>query len=293
MARWIVVLAAFGGLALAPIAHSAGLDPRYAPDEDWGALDFPAIACGASSTQTVTLGNNVKRIRVLTPAVGDAVTTLDDLEVAVITEIDVVRDGARRSISFTATGTGEHCGDTDASLPQSVDYDVSYLKLLPKGRRHFHAWTPEGEPTVRITKRVRIDCQSSSIKNPREDAWRCVTADPCFSSPTNPRRMLCVNTPWSRTGLLVISGTPDDTYLDDVPKGPWALEMPNRLRCTFLAGATWGRANRRLNYGCWRKNRPGRSAGYLYGRPNRARTILRVRTPEAPFQRTRVLVSWN
>jgi hypothetical protein len=291
--RWTAVPVVLACFAFASTTSAAGLDPRYEPNEDWGALDFPAIACGASSEQTVLLGKKLKRIRVRTPVVGQAVTALDGPQVATITAIAVVREGGKSAVRFTATGAGQQCGETDASLPETVDYDIGYMRRLPEGRRHFHAWTPEGEPTVRITKRVRFDCQTSSIKNPREDAWRCATADPCFSSPTNPRQMLCVQTPWSRSGLLVISDEPDTSYLDDVPKGPWTLELPDRLRCTFLAGGTWARAKRRLNYGCWRMGRPGRAAGVLYGRPNRARTILKARTPDAPFQRTRVLVSWN
>src|SRR6266540_925231 len=60
-----------------------------------------------------------------------------------------------------------------------------------------------------LTVRARVDfmgnpninngsCQSGSIATPRLDAWRCLTADPCFVSLFGSQTTLaCASDPWS------------------------------------------------------------------------------------------------
>lgn len=75
--------------------------------------------------------------------------------------------------------------------------------------------------------------------------------------------------------------------------GPWVLELAGGTRCSWLSGGTWARANRRLNYGCWKKGRAGRPAAFLYGKM-RDGTILKARDPmDGPLRRVRVRVAWN
>src|SRR5262245_21250772 len=66
---------------------------------------------------------------------------------------------------------------------------------------------PQLNPNVTVTARETLEgnpsingasCQSGAITTSRPDAWRCVTADPCFTpSLIGGDQIFCSTTPWS------------------------------------------------------------------------------------------------
>ena len=106
---------------------------------------------------------------------------------------------------------------------------------------------------MRITSILRGSCWSSSLAAGRDDAWRCMRGnyifDPCFSSPKAQGVVLCVVSPWSKSGVEIVltkrlpnpyAGRPSTTGL------PWAIQTSAGLRCGFVTrrhGCATGRAS--------------------------------------------------
>jgi hypothetical protein len=116
------------------------------------------------------------------------------------------------------------------------------------------------QPAVVISSRVSGKCfAGSAASQGRPDAWRCMSGnailDPCFEGIEQGRPILaCARAPWSEQVVLLTLTDPlprIDTKREAFPAAlPWALELANGLRCTFLTGATSGVAGMRVNYGC-------------------------------------------
>ena len=134
----------------------------------------------------------------------------------------------------------------------------------------YQAFSGSGRPTVRITSILRGSCWSSSLAAGRDDAWRCMSGnyifDPCFSSPKAQGVVLCVVSPWSRSGVEIVltkrlpnpyAGRPSTTGL------PWAIQTSAGLRCGFVTGGTAALRGGRANYGC-------NSNEWLWGAPFRS-----------------------
>jgi hypothetical protein len=111
-----------------------------------------------------------------------------------------------------------------------------------------------------VTERVDGRCFAPSIAvEGRPDAWRCMSGnrimDPCFEGWRDGATVLaCARAPWAPSVALLTLTEP----LPDAPRPgavgldarPWALELADGSRCTFLTGATSAVAGLRVNYGC-------------------------------------------
>jgi len=117
--------------------------------------------------------------------------------------------------------------------------------------KRYQAWTPEGDPVVGKFIERRGDCNSGSSATVRSDAWRCFAGsnilDPCFENPMHDREVMCVRSPWARSGILLRTRLdPNDRF--PIKAGPWYLVIRGRLRCGFVGGATTVVRSFRLNY---------------------------------------------
>lgn len=129
--------------------------------------------------------------------------------------------------------------------------------------------------------------QPSSFDPGRSDAWRCPAWDPCFEVPTDvpgEAELLCVGYPWSGNGdfnprspVHFEGSVPahEQYQLTDVSK-PWALELANGLRCSFVGGATGVVDGARVNYGC----DPEGAIKWVVGYPDQSTSSWRVRLLE-------------
>jgi hypothetical protein len=134
----------------------------------------------------------------------------------------------------------------------------------------YQAFSGSGRPSVRITSILRGSCWSDSLAAGRDDAWRCMSGnyifDPCFSSPKAQGVVLCVVSPWNRSGVEIVltkrlpnpyAGRPSTTGL------PWAIQTFTGLKCELATGSTTAVGSRRANYGC-------NSNEWLWGAPLRS-----------------------
>jgi hypothetical protein len=119
-------------------------------------------------------------------------------------------------------GVADDAASTDRSFARSRGPDPVAAATLT---RRFDAWSADGEPAVRVRGRRRGDCNSSSLVNGRTDAWRCFVGrfilDPCFESPVADDRVLCVRSPWTRGGWLVLDRLDYKLRDDSVRQPPW------------------------------------------------------------------------
>ena len=174
--------------------------------------------------------------------------------------------------------------------------------------KRYKAWDVAGDPTVPEFTERRGSCNSGSFVNPRSDAWRCFVGnriyDPCFENPVYEREVICVASPWVRTGVVVRS------RLDPADRYPirgfraWALRLKNGRGCVFVSGASSVVMGRRLNYVC-RLRRFGEdmnchlhgAALFLFGTPDRRRatwTILQASNYEGRrWRRVLIRAAWR
>jgi hypothetical protein len=106
-----------------------------------------------------------------------------------------------------------------------------------------------------IAQRYNGNCSMHSLANQtRSDAWRCqasnMTLDPCFEDGIG---LACIISPWAHKVAILELNTPLHTKENariDTNMQPWALELENGQRCTFLSGATIMLNRQRVNYTC-------------------------------------------
>jgi len=166
--------------------------------------------------------------------------------------------------------------------------------------RRFEAWRADVEPAVRVRGRRHGNCNSSSFVNGRNDAWRCFVGrfilDPCFESPAANDRVLCVRSPWTRWGWLVLDRLDYELRNDGARQPPWALVLTDGRGCGFVSGATGFAHGRRLNYLCPARRGP-RPCPCLFGRPDRRRPVWRIFAGDDIFgrglRRLRIRTAWN
>jgi len=134
-------------------------------------------------------------------------------------------------------------------------------------------WEPSFTPKLRPTISVRgettfegnpmassASCQSGAITTQRPDAWRCVTADPCFAPSVNGgSQVACASNPWSNEVQILnltrpitretsqcfsaAGGCTDGRVKMDFTTAPWALELTNGIRCVKATGTLSGFAD--------------------------------------------------
>jgi hypothetical protein len=164
-------------------------------------------------------------------------------------------------------------------------------------QKRYRAWDARGVATVQAMNERRGDCNSNSFINSRSDAWRCFVGntilDPCFENPVFDREVLCVPSPWARSGTLVRSRLDPDDRFPLTRTRPWALRLVNGRGCVSVSGATTVVRGSRMNYIC----RHFRTGPFLFGAPNRSRptwTISLGHTYEpARFKRVRIRAAWR
>ena len=116
-------------------------------------------------------------------------------------------------------------------------------------------------PGLKATRPVSGQCFAASLASQgRSDAWRCTAGnailDPCFETQPPGGPLACAMSPWSSEVRLLSLAEPvpqSQANHGDQPliaRMPWALELADGSRCTFLTGATMAVAGMRLNYGC-------------------------------------------
>lgn len=155
----------------------------------------------------------------------------------------------------------------------------------------FVPFNPRGElnPNLQVGGRVTVpQCQAGAITTTRPDAWRCVTADPCFVPQFigNQMELACANNPWSgEVTLLTIemplqsqdecmAGPPLCRQQLNLDRAPWALELANGARCTLFTGTISSLAGVGQTYGC--TNPMGTAGGATQGVVDRTEPLWRV-----------------
>ena len=137
----------------------------------------------------------------------------------------------------------------------------------------FVPWLPNNmlNPGVTVTGREMLmgnpnlpsDCQSGSFSTQRPDAWRCVTADPCFAPLFGDGTVVaCAAAPWrGEVRLLTLSRplpgpeqcrmTPNACPRElDLTSQPWAIELANGAKCTAFTGTRTAVAGMIITRGC-------------------------------------------
>ncbi len=183
--------------------------------------------------------------------------------------------------------------------------------------RLFVPWLPDGTLNPALTVRTRLtlegnpftqtSCQSHSLATTRPDAWRCVTADPCFEPPLGRGDytvVACSNGPWLNEVVLLDLRypLPDPQVCRemagcrpplDLSRPPWALELANGARCTPLLGASWFVAGLRANWACATADDQGH--GVVIGDLDRGHDLWRAfYLPEDGYvaEQVDVLAAW-
>jgi hypothetical protein len=174
----------------------------------------------------------------------------------------------------------------------------------------FVPFDPRGmlNPNLQVSGRVTVpQCQSGAITTTRPDAWRCVTADPCFvpQFAGNQMELACANTPWSGDVTLLtiemplrsqeecMAGPPLCRQQLDLDRAPWALELANGARCTLFTGTITSLAGVGQTYGC--SNPMGTAGGVTQAVVDRTTPLWRVFfLPEGDYVMAdvAVLVAW-
>lgn len=120
--------------------------------------------------------------------------------------------------------------------------------------------------------------------------------DACFAFPSGERRVVCVSSPWATRGLrLRVVGFPK--HADYVGDRPWALELADGTRCTFVASLTLMRTKgQRLNYTC-SGPRGEHIDTALWAFPDRSRAVWTMlatfdRSAEGRFRRVKIAVAY-
>ncbi len=183
--------------------------------------------------------------------------------------------------------------------------------------RLFVPWLPDGTLNPALTVRARLtlegnpftqtSCQSHSLATTRPDAWRCVTADPCFEPPLGRGDytvVACSSGPWLNEVVVLDLQypLPDPQACRemagcrpplDLSRPPWALELANGARCTPFLGASWFVAGLRANWAC--ATADGQGHGVVIGDLDRGRDLWRAfYLPEDGYvaEQVDVLVAW-
>ena len=141
---------------------------------------------------------------------------------------------------------------------------------------------------------ARGSCWTTSEALPaRTDAWRCMQGneimDPCFSA-AGSDYAICLRDPWDTSGvkLQLTQPLPAISRSASVaPEEPWAFELVDGQRCSFVGGGTDTIGSLRLNYGC--------NGGDVYGRTDRTHRAWRVffkRAGSRTLTRVEVRTAW-
>ena len=159
--------------------------------------------------------------------------------------------------------------------------------------KRYSPWDSNGDPVVKKYVHGSAECTQASRRNPRPDAWRCVSAtttlDPCFASPTGDDEVFCIATPFARSGHLLGAVLEPTDHPQSRARRPWAIQVGKR-RCTYLLPRRV--KPRRATYRCGKS----RKGPFLFGRPNTKRrnwTIRLARNARGRrAKRVRIRAAW-
>lgn len=122
----------------------------------------------------------------------------------------------------------------------------------------YEAFTSQGV----IVPRVEVksgSCWENSIVLERDDAWRCFIGndiyDPCFSSQRASGVVVCVQAPWSGTGIEIRLTKPlPKPFREPAPSTslePWGIQIASGQDCIISSGMGPAAIHgRNLNYYC-------------------------------------------
>ena len=155
---------------------------------------------------------------------------------------------------------------------------------------------------VHVARRARNYCWTTSLTDPRSNAYRCFAGksrihDPCFASDTGPHHVVLCPLPHPGSGVLLINltrGLPTaqaNTTPTNSP--PWAVHLQNGRWCEAMAGATGQYHGMRINYLC---GGPSGRRGYLLGSPNRRSPLWTVfygrKLSSSSYAKVKVVSAW-
>lgn len=150
------------------------------------------------------------------------------------------------------------------------------------------ALTVSARETLEGNPNTQTSCQVASLATTRPDAWRCVTADPCFEPPLGRgdlRVVACSNGPWLDQVVILDLAYPLPTPQEcraiahcrpnlDLTRPPWALELANGARCLPYLGTSDFIAGVRANYYCL--DADGTQQGVAVGEIDRSDPTWRI-----------------
>jgi hypothetical protein len=159
--------------------------------------------------------------------------------------------------------------------------------------KRYSPWDANGDPVVKKYVHGSAECTQASRRNPRADAWRClsatITLDPCFASPTGDDEVFCIASPFARSGYLLGAVLEPSEHGKSKARTPWALRVGKR-KCTYLLPRKGKR--RRPTYRCGKS----RKGPFLYGRPNTKRKTWTIRSARNSrgrrLRRVKVRTAW-
>jgi hypothetical protein len=130
---------------------------------------------------------------------------------------------------------------------------------------------------IHIRKTTSGYCWTTSIADPRGDAFRCDNGyfiyDPCFSDQTGFAKFVLCPLYTPRSKVLRINLTkqlpPNPGSGDPTRHAPWAVQIARGEWCEFLTGSTGQIAGMRINYRC-------AGGGLLIGNPRRSSSVWTI-----------------
>jgi hypothetical protein len=150
-----------------------------------------------------------------------------------------------------------------------------------------------GRPAFRVGDTFAGTCSGPSKVTNRDDAWRCLSYDPCFSSAKARGYVLCPINPWDSSVIKIkYSGRLPRAHRQkpSISGSPWAIETTTLMQCVYVAPPTYTSGTLRATYFC-SGNMP-----WLWGRPSRRAKLWTIYSANAPAQRVtrhaQILRAW-
>jgi hypothetical protein len=151
-----------------------------------------------------------------------------------------------------------------------VVYTSLALAQAPTQILIFQAFSQKNtlNPNLVVAQRYTGNCYRRSLAIPgRTDAWQCqasnMSFDPCFRDDT---RLVCTISPWAHPVAILELASPlygrSSKSNIDFKAEPWAIELQNGSKCSYLTGTSTMVNHQRVTYTC--DNDPYNAVGKIY-----------------------------